>query len=256
MTTPPKGNAVRSTIKSVNDELQGTIGRVNALEDILSRTQLRSSHPDLGRKIGQLDRDLRSIERRLAKSNTSEDLQALMSEITRVDARSTELFTELDDRLRAIEGWRREIDPAIERLSNRLTSVNDRVDANTEIISRIVPKSFNWIAGGITFGILLAIWLFWYLPTDFGVPVMNAKGKPTGSYVGSQLDTLWGDLLGLLVVVLAAAAVGYIFETSSRRKALVPVKTAEAPAAADTRVQPAIANAHRSNDVVPARAAS
>lgn len=75
---------------------------------------------------------------------------------------------------------------------------------------------FNWWAAGATALVGFLIWLFWFLPHDFGGKVVDQAGNLTGGSIGSQLDTWGGNAFGLVVVALWALAAGWFFARDRR----------------------------------------
>ncbi len=117
----------------------------------------------------------------------------------------------------------------------RLSATKDSAEASAQAVARAharidgLDRSFNWLAAAITMAIGFALWLFWYIPTDFGGTVTR-NGVVTDMKVPSVLDTLWGDAFGMLVVLALAMAVGWIFSTRGSDSA-----SAEAGAVASAR---------------------
>lgn len=231
--------------------------RLKVAEEQLEAARKRSSHKPLGAKVGALHREVQQLRTLLGEQGPSPVLAGQISSLEQavadlgprvamLEEGQQSLSERVDNGLRAVNGTLDEhgrrigdLEASQKEADGRVTIVATSVARAHARIDRLVPERFNWIAAGITGGILLAVWFFWFIPADFGGDVI-VNGVPTGATVGSQLDTVWGGLLGLLVVVTAAAATGYVFGRPGRpNQNDHPTEVlAAASATADTKVLP------------------
>jgi hypothetical protein len=255
MTTP------RKTVASLAAEMAEGFA---ALDQRLAEAARRHSHPDLGREIASIKRELAELRSAFATQGPNLVLAGRLDELTTTVNGMETRVNMLEDGQRSLagrveDGFRaasdtfdkhgRRIDAleaSAKETEGRMTIVASSTARAHARIDALVPERFNWIAAGIIGGLLMALWFFWYLPADFGGQV-SVNGAPTGAYVGSQADTVWGAILGLVVVFFGALSAGYLFASSGNHSANTTIP-ASAPADANKALpaQPAPADAPKS----------
>lgn len=241
----------RLTVKAVNDKMETTKERLSALEELVNRSSARDAHPELGRKVGQMHRDLVALGSRLNSEGfilTETNLLAIMAEIERVEGRANDAYLRLD----ALEGWRREIvdpklaehDEALLILKSRVTHVADQVSGAASAAASAVAiansaraeanRRFNWFAA-IPVALVASLFAWWWAAQDW--VITEEVYRANGTVLASVAIQTWpnADFAFWLVVLagaLLALAAGYVFALRGHTSEPAPAPVAVASAAA------------------------